>query len=554
MVGNNDPNFDRRSVLKAVGAFGALFGISGVTSATPGREPGPRKNEIIVGAGASVSSAEATVKSHIPSNARIVHTNETLGYAAVKFPEDAAGRATENFKQNVLQADDVEYAEENVTFHALEAKGLETDDGDAATESDVGVNYTPNDPSFGSQYAPQQVNCEGAWDTTLGDPDVTISIVDQGVQYDHPNLAANMDGSVSNHGHDFVDSDDDPYPPSAGENHGTHVAGIAGGGTDNGEGHAGISNCSMLSARALGSDGGSLSGIADAVQWSADQGADVINMSLGGGGYTQLLEDACSYAHSQGSLVIAAAGNDYGGSVSYPAAYDSVVAVSSLDQGETLSAFSNVGPEIELAAPGGNVLSSINWDDYDTFSGTSMASPVVAGVAGLTLSAWPSLSNDELRSHLHETAVDVGLASNEQGHGRVDAHNAVATEPGSSTDPDPDPEPGDCGDEVNTTTAEGELSGGTTGNPSDAYSYALETANPCSATVTLDGPSNATFDLYLTLDGRTPTTTDYDERSYNWGADEEIAVDLSGGEEFGILVDQYSGSGSYTLTIEELGS
>ncbi|MXV60702.1 S8 family serine peptidase [Natronorubrum sp. JWXQ-INN-674] len=556
MVGDNNPDVDRRSILKAAGAFGALFGISGVASATPGREPGPRKNEIIVGVGASVSSAEATVESNIPSNARIVHTNDTLGYAAVKFPEDAAAQATENFKQNVLQADDIEYAEDNVTFEALEMEPLESGDGGAVTENDASTSYTPNDPHLGSQYAPQQVNCEGAWEETLGDSDVTISIVDQGIQYDHPNLAANMDDSVSNYGYDFVDSNDDPYPVSAGENHGTHVGGIAAGGTDNGEGHAGISNCSMLSARALGDGGGgSLSDIADAIQWSADQGADIINMSLGGGGYTELMADACSYADSQGSLLVAAAGNDYGGSVSYPAAYDTVVAVSSLDEGETLSAFSNVGPEIELAAPGGDVLSTVNWDEYDSLSGTSMASPVVAGVAGLALSAWPSLSNDELRSHLHETAVDIGLSSNEQGHGRVDANNVVTIEPGngSDPDPDPDPEPGDCGDEVNTASAEGELSGGWWGNPSDTYSYELETANPCNATVTLDGPSDATFDLYLTLDGRTPTTSDYDERSYSWGADEEIEVDLSGDETLGILVDRYDGSGSYTLTVEELG-
>nr|P29143.1 RecName: Full=Halolysin; AltName: Full=F-II; Flags: Precursor [Natrialba asiatica DSM 12278]pir/A42605/ halolysin (EC 3.4.21.-) - Natrialba asiatica (strain 172P1) [Natrialba asiatica]BAA01049.1 halolysin precursor [Natrialba asiatica] len=522
-------NIGRRSVLKATSALGAFLGLGGVTSATPGRSRSRKKDEIVVGVSDSVSASKATIDSKLPSKATIVHTNETLGYVAVEFPSRASTQARENFKRNVLEADDVEYAEDNATYEAI---------------------ATPNDPQYGQQYAPQQVNCEAAWDVTYGDPGVTISVVDQGIQYDHEDLEGNMDGSVSNYGDDFVDNDGDPYPVSASENHGTHVGGIAAGGTNNATGHAGISNCSLLSARALGDGGGgSLTDIADAIQWSADQGADVINMSLGGGGFSQTLSNACEYAYNQGSLLVAAAGNGYGNSVSYPAAYDTVMAVSSLDEGETLSAFSNLGPEIELAAPGGNVLSSIPWDNYDTFSGTSMASPVVAGVAGFTLSAHPNLSNAELRSHLQNTAVDVGLSSEEQGHGRVDAGQAVTTDPGDGGGGG-DPGDGTCGDETNTETAEGNIS---SSNPSDAYSYTLDTADPCSATVSLSGPSSADFDLYLTLDGRTPTTSDYDRRSYNWGSDEEISVDLSGNEELGILVNQYSGSGSYTLTIEELG-
>ncbi|PCR90064.1 S8 family serine peptidase [Natrinema ejinorense] len=558
MSDDNYSHVNRRSLLEAVGAFGALVGLGGVTSATPGREPGPKKDELIVGVDSDVSDIEAAVEPKLPSNANIVHTNETLGYASVAMADEASIQAKENVKRNLMDVNEVQYTEDNVTYQALEAEplGSGTDDETAGAQGGASPLYTPNDPSFGSQYAPQQVNCEEAWEETLGDPSVTISIVDQGIQYDHPNLAENMDDSVSNNGDDFVDADGDPYPVDASENHGTHVGGIAAGGTDNGTGHAGISNCSLLSARALASGGGgSLSDIADAVQWSADQGADIINMSLGGGGATNLMQQACEYAQSQGSLLVAAAGNDYGSPVSYPAAYDTVLAVSSLDEGETLSDFSNVGPKIELAAPGGDVLSTIPFDDYDTFGGTSMASPVVAGVAGLTLSAWPNLSNEELRTHLNETAVDIGLDDTEQGNGRVDAGNAVTTEPGTTPDPDPDPdpEPGECGDEVNTASGEGQLSGGWWGNPSDTYTYTLKTANPCSATVTLEGPGTADFDLYLTLDGRTPTQQDYDERSVNDDSNESIDVDLSGDEEFGILVRRYSGSGSYTVSVEERG-
>ncbi|PSP80279.1 hypothetical protein BRC81_03590 [Halobacteriales archaeon QS_1_68_20] len=117
-----------------------------------------------------------------------------------------------------------------------------------------------------------------------------------------------------------------------------------------------------------------------------------------------------------------------GGDVSYPAAHDSVVAVSALDENENLASYSNTGPEVELAAPGSNVLSTMPFGDYDTLSGTSMASPVVAGTAGLTISQWGT-SNNDTRAHLKNTAVDVGLSDEEQGAGRVDAGNAVTTDP-----------------------------------------------------------------------------------------------------------------------------
>lgn len=524
MTDDDIPLADRRTVLKTAGVLGAFFGLNGVATANPGREPGPKKDEILVGVDDTVSNAEETVEPKIPNNADIVHANETLGYVAVKFPSNANERAKENFKENVLNDRDIEYAEDNATVEAF---------------------YAPNDPRYGDQYAPPQVNCEGAWETTLGDSSVTISVVDQGIQYDHPNLEGSMDDSVSNYGRDFAGDDGDPYPAAQDENHGTHVGGIAAGGTDNGTGHAGVSNCSLLSARALDdSGGGSLSDIADAVQWSADQGAEIINMSLGGGGYSSTMDNACQYAYDAGSLPIAAAGNDYGSSVSYPAAYDTVVAVSSLDETESLSSFSNVGPEIELAAPGSNVLSTVPWDGYDEFSGTSMASPVAAGVAGLALSAHSGLSNEGLRTHLKSTAVDVGLSGDEQGSGRVDADNAVNTAPGDGGD-----DGGDGGDGEETTTITDSLAGY---GDSDCWTYGWQFDGTGRVVIDLQGPRGATFDLYANERDQCPTTGDYDHISYTWGSDEEIVIeDPNTLSDLHVLVDAYDGSGEYTLTITE---
>lgn len=159
---------------------------------------------------------------------------------------------------------------------------------------------------------------------------------------------------MSNGGRDFVDDDGDPYPDSLNEEiHGTHVAGIAAAEVNNGNGVTGIGNSSVIAGRALSERGsGSTADIADAITWAANEGADVINLSLGGGGYTNTMQNAVTYAANQGALVVAAAGNDGSGSVSYPAAYGGVLAVSALDPDESLASYSNYGPKIDLAAPG----------------------------------------------------------------------------------------------------------------------------------------------------------------------------------------------------------
>jgi serine protease len=591
--------------------MGAASALGGVASATPGRSPGPREDEILVGVSAATTmdDVQAQVEREIPDDAEVVHRNETLGYMAVRLPDRASAQSKDSVKTAMENRNGVRYAEDNATHHAL---------------------AEPNDPRFGDQYAPQQVDAPAAWNTTLGSEDVTIAVVDQGVKYDHPDLT---DQFGANKGRDFVDDDGDPYPTDmSNEYHGTHVAGIASGTTDNGTGIAGMSNSRLLSARALSPQGGgSTADIADAVQWAADQGADVINMSLGGGGYTNTMKNAVSYATSNGSLVVCAAGNDGSRGVSYPAAYDETVAVSALDQNENLADFSQYGSKVDVAAPGVDVLSAWTTSDYNRISGTSMACPAAAGVAALGKAVDSSLSATELRQRLKETAVDVGLSSDKQGSGRVDAANIVGGGGGGnesptvsidassasvevgeevtfdgSTSADPDGTitsyewdfgdgtgatgevvtkaydssgdysvtltvtddagattsdsvavtvgdggGGNCGAETDGGSADGYLSGY---YDSNEYSYGARTSDPCQITVSLDGPSNADFDLYVTLDGRTPTTSDYDKRSITQDSQETVVVeDIDSDTELGILVDSYSGSGNYTVSVEEIG-
>jgi len=517
----------RRTVLKAAGVAGATAAMGTTVSATPGREPGAKEGEVLVGVSASADDVEGTVAQYVPGNAEVVHKNETLRYVAVKFPSTAADVARENFIEVVTKKDHIKYAEANATYE---------------------TQYNPNDPQFGDQYAPQQVNADDAWDTTLGDSSVTIAVVDTGVQYDHPDLGANY---ASNPGYDFADGDSDPYPDAPqDEYHGTHVSGCAAAVVDNDSGVAGQGNSSLINGRALDEEGsGATSDIADAVEWAADQGADVINMSLGGGGYTDTMKNAVGYAQNNGSLVICAAGNDGTRGVSYPAAYSECVAVSAVDSNENLASFSQYGDSVELCAPGVDVLSTTTETrgGYEELSGTSMATPVTSGVAGLTLAQW-SLANNELRSHLKDTAADIGLSSDEQGSGQVDAHAAVTTDP--SDDGDGGDDGGDDGGESTTASIEGTLYGY---SDYDDYTWAWEYTDPSQVVVELDGPSDADFDLYVnTGTTQNASPSNYDYGSYSTDSQERIVIDDPDvSTDMQIDVDSYSGSGDYTLSITE---
>lgn len=389
---------DRRSLLHAAGATGVAVGLGGIATATPGRDPGPKDAEILIGTRTDVDleTARGTVDDATPGDAAVVHENETLGYAAVELPDKSA-RATDAVIERLERQPGIAYAERNVTLHAMSQ---------------------PNDPRFDDQTLPQQIRAERAWERTTGSMDVRIAIVTQGVDYTHPDLADRFSGS---NGYDFVDDDADPAPVADRERHGTHVAGIAAATTGNGAGIAGLSNCHLLSARALDADGdGSLSDIADAVQWAADENADIVNISLGADDESELLRHAIDYASNNGTLPIAAAGND-AGSVSYPAAYGNCVAVSAVDADGEFADFSNSGPEIDVAAPGVDVLSTVPGGGYETLSGTSMACAAVTGIAALAKSVYPADSVQDLRNRLAVAAVDIGLSEDEQGAGRVDA-------------------------------------------------------------------------------------------------------------------------------------
>jgi subtilisin family serine protease len=217
--------------------------------------------------------------------------------------------------------------------------------------------------------------------------------------------------------------------------HGTHVAGIVAA-LDNGDGVVGVApEAKLYALKVLNENGeGYVSDVIFAIQWASDPDGDgsandrldIINMSLGADRGNIFLKWACNLAYLDGLLLVAAAGNDYGGAVDYPAAYDSVVAVSATNSADELASFSSTGKQIELAAPGVDINSTLPGNAYsgETWSGTSMASPHVAGTAALVWVA-NGCSNDAVRTQLQSTAENIGLSTREQGYGLVDAAEAA---------------------------------------------------------------------------------------------------------------------------------
>ncbi len=278
---------------------------------------------------------------------------------------------------------------------------------------------TPNDPYVSSQWAWSTIQAYRAWDTTQGAANIKIAIIDSGIQSSHPDLDAKLV-----RGYDFVDGD---AAPEDGNGHGTHVAGSAAAETNNGTGGAGTCPaCRIMPIRVLDDAGsGTLSDVAEGIVFAADQGAQVINLSLGGGG-SVLLEMAVDYAWDKGAFLACAAGNDGTTSITtaYPAPYNNCFAVAATTSADTRARFSNYGAWVEVAAPGASIVSTWLADGYATVSGTSMAAPHVAGLAGLLSSQ--GLSNAQIRERICTTADPIAGTGSEWTCGRINAAAAVA--------------------------------------------------------------------------------------------------------------------------------
>lgn len=536
--------FGRAMVRAAISSLLCLSLTANVAIATPVVE---ESGETTPAKLAGTSTAASTVRKTADKVADEVIVRFKSGIGASSMRSTMAGEGLEVLSQSKSGAAVVRIPN-GVTPEQMAAR-LER----LSSVSFAEPNYTarktgaPNDSLYAEQWGLKQMGLETAWASSKGDG-VVVAVVDTGVDYTHPDL----NGKVLE-GWDFVNDDADPIDD---DGHGTHVSGIIAAATDDATGVAGVGwNAKVLPVKVLDSSGsGTYADIAEGIEYAADNGAKIINLSLGGSASSQVLEDAVVYARSKGALVLAAAGNSNSSSPSYPAAIAGVVSVAAtknttayedsgaarvgtwsywssssnsggslywsetvgssmtwtitgtaftmigfldsisakgnvyvdgnlvgqadfssanhgygssnvyqypvfrqtgltpgshtvkievavqgddinpdallVEQGiESRATFSNYGKTIDVAAPGAAILSTVMGGKHEYWDGTSMATPMAAGVAALVAARFPTMTGDQIGRHLMETAADLGTAGRDDnyGYGRVEASATVAS-------------------------------------------------------------------------------------------------------------------------------
>lgn len=294
---------------------------------------------------------------------------------------------------------------------------------------------TVNDPYVvsGSEWHLAKIQALQAWDFTAGASNIVIAILDSGINASHPDLAGRILP-----GYDFVNNDSDPADDFG---HGTAVAGTVVADGNNGQGVAGVAfGCTVLPVKVMDASGSaSHSTIAQGIEYAVQQGARIINLSLGGDWPSSTLQNAINDAWSNNVIVVAAAGNNGGTVPQYPGACDHVLAVAASEPDDSRAWFSSYGSYVTLFAPGDTIWTTQrdSTNPYGAWSGTSFSSPVVAGVAALVLSMNPSLSNTQIVEVLKQTADDLGPAGYDSmfANGRVNALHAVSAVSPAPTQP-----------------------------------------------------------------------------------------------------------------------
>jgi subtilisin family serine protease len=273
----------------------------------------------------------------------------------------------------------------------------------------------------------QDVEANKAWSQIKQVRQIKVAVVDTGIDYNHPALKGRIDLAD---GYNFVSNTSDPLDDNG---HGTHVSGIIATNSPlNGTGLLGIDgnlDVQIMPVKVLDSTGsGDSDIIARGIQWAADRGADIINLSLGGRGASPEIDSAINYATSKGVFVVAAAGNDNSDSKYYtPASNPNVFTVAALGMNDRKASYSNYGSNVEGAAPGDYIVSTIPNGKYALMSGTSMATPVVSGIAAMIKAQNPNLTPSQIKQILNKSAVDIGTKGKDiyYGYGKVDAYKAI---------------------------------------------------------------------------------------------------------------------------------
>ncbi|MBO8163278.1 MAG: peptidase S8 [Brevibacillus sp.] len=283
-------------------------------------------------------------------------------------------------------------------------------------------NRIPNDILYKRyQWNLPIIGMEEGWEISQGSKRIVVAVVDTGVDLGHPEFQ----GKLTN-GYNVIARNQKPQDDNG---HGTHVAGIIAARTNNRDGIAGMSwNSMIMPIKAIGADGsGTAFDIAEGIRWATDHGAHVINLSVGNYTSSAALQEACRYAYERNVVLVAATGNDATNQPGYPAAYPEVLGVSAVDHRTRLASFSNYGQYVDVVAPGVDIASTYIYNDYAALSGTSMACPHVAALAGLIRSVKPEMKNTEVMKLIRDSSVDLGEPGRDNwyGYGMIDSGEAL---------------------------------------------------------------------------------------------------------------------------------
>lgn len=341
------------------------------------------------------------------------------------FLVEAAARSTEDLVGTFKNDPNVEIAQPNYYFSLTQ---------NMPAPARVAA---PNDELFPKEWHMERVKALEAWNHTMGNKDFIVAVVDTGVDYNHPDLA----GSVIK-GKDFTGEDPTGNDPIDSFGHGTHVAGIIAAHANNQIGVSGVApNVKILAVKVLSAKGGGgLFQIANGIKYAVDHGAKIVNLSLGGPAVTDLISTAIGFwATKKGALLMAAAGNS-ANEVGTPARIDDYfMAVGATDDQDKLAKFSCFGKELSITSPGTVIWATtptyhVPLNDYGyamnyaPLQGTSMATPLAAGIAALVWSKHPEWNAKQVRAQLEKTSVDLGAPGKDNtfGYGRIDALAALS--------------------------------------------------------------------------------------------------------------------------------
>lgn len=409
----------------------------------------------------------------------------------------------------------------------------------------VSYTKTPTPLAESTPYGVRLVQADQVSDANTGNR--SVCIMDTGYEGSHEDLTPYTSSLITGSDNDGAGNDTGNWW-QPGHNHGTHVAGTIGALGNNGRGVTSVNPSGLLKIHNVKvfNNAGSWGYGSDLVRGIGQcqaAGSQVINMSLGGSASSNAERTAFENAANAGVLSIAAAGNGGNSSMSYPASYDAVVSVAAVDSSSNKASFSQFNSQVEIAAPGVGVNSTVLNNGYSAMSGTSMASPHVAGVAALVWSHYTQCSVADIRQAMSATAKDLGAAGrdNSYGHGLIQAkamYDALANGCGGGTDPDPDPTPGDLTNGVPKTGLNGAA------GSEISYTFAVP-VGASNVSVTISGGSGDA-DLHTKF-GSAATRTSYDCRPYKNGNSETCALSQVGGTHH-VMLHGYSAYSGVTLT------